>query len=96
MTVWEYGKKLPLSPRVICGLSQALEVEEKVLRLYLQGRLDIESLPTPMSQMRAALPDAWVEALFPIAFTEQEDTVTEVLIVIQDKVLDEERNYDSG
>ena len=88
MTDWcSNGKPIAKTTRIMAGLSRALEVHPDLLWAYLLGEVPLESIPPTKAQMRAAIPDSWVKALYPIVNIVDKKSVTEVLTRLSLKVL---------
>jgi hypothetical protein len=81
------GEPVPKTPRIISGLSRALEIPQAQLWAYLRGDDPIGDLPTTKAQMRAAIPEAWVKALFPLVPLAEDINITAVLRRLADKIL---------
>lgn len=82
-------KYRPISktPRIIAALSKALEVPPALLWDYLLGNASLEDIPPSKAQMRAAIPDSWIKALYPIVTVADQKTISNVLRRLSAKVL---------
>jgi transcriptional regulator with XRE-family HTH domain len=80
-------RSVPKTPRIITALSKTLEVPPDLLWEYLLGNVPLEDIPPSKAQMRAAIPDSWVKALYPIVTVADKKSISNVLRRLSAKVL---------